>query len=197
MRTRSEQVRLLTEQIEALEIEVAEESVAKERVERQLEKVLMKQTTNNSSVPMVKRASSIQTLNNTNSNIGNSKADNAIQSLVQRRKNSGQFSTNNSHATAAVSTTSIANKQPVAASSKEKPSTYFETDEDDHESREKSLINHPTTKLARLRNKIAQHASHEQSLSSMNSKANMSVSDLDRSTASTAQPLRLQDLLHN
>jgi chromosome segregation ATPase len=205
LRTRSEQVRVLAEQVQVLEVEVAEESVAKERLERRLERQMLKDPSSirrsvGESHTMtvghaVNPAKSSTLSSSTPATFAAAGTTSAIQNLVQRRKNSGQFST---HKTA-VSHSAL---DVSGGSSKELLVNAGDRLDDDSENRKRdfSMINDPTSKLARLRNKIAS-SQHGQSRSGGNNtpsrKLVASSAEFENSSISSAPPLRLQDLLHN
>lgn len=234
-------MRLLTEQVQALEVEVAEETVAKTRLERQLERQILQRSTLAASLVTVQTESGVSTtaarnraMNPPSAPLGNNgqPMDSAIQSLVERRRSSGKFSTSKQPTIeASVSTRGEAveerdssRREPKRSSSTKRSSSssaaVVSTDPESADQHgDPELLRDPTTKLARLRNKIAAHA-HSQNggkgaastgieggslaaylPTAANEKARSHPRDsdpeLDASTASAAPPLRLQDLLHH
>lgn len=231
-------------------MEVAEETVAKTRLERQLERqILQRSSLTASSIPAhtVSRVPESTEAENSTAVARNRATkpptpalgsngqpiDTAIQSLVEKRRSSGKFSTSKPSTDVTVHSTrgeamderDRPRKEPQRtsstkrASSSSSASAVVAVPEIDEKHGDPELLRDPTTKLARLRNKIAAHAQSQNGGKGVGASGIEGGSlaaylptaasekarptprenneDLDASTTSAAPPLRLQDLLHH
>lgn len=208
LRSRNEQVRLFQEQIAALEVEVAQELLQKEKLERQVERFVLKLrpstgmtgNTANTIVQSQDLPLPPSAATRGNSTIGGvSRASSAprrsedqpsrppLESGNQHRQEVQKLLQRRKNAGSFNATRAPSSKSTAVSSSSSIPSASSQAVVDKHE-----LVNSPNVKLARLRAKIA--SSNDPNNSSRIS-ADRS-SSLDNSRTQSSDPLRLQDLLH-